>query len=449
MEELMEYLLHYVWQHRLYGPASLVADQGQRVEVIDPGVHNLLQSGPDFFNAKLRLDGQLWAGNVEIHERSSDWYRHHHETDDAYNNVILHVVSAADRPVETHDGRRPPQLVLSVPARLLANYRELQAEETYPPCYRIIPSVAPLVVHGWLNRLTVERLEEKTRRIEGYLQRTGGDWERTFFIALARSFGFGTNAPAFEQWAFAVPLSAVGRHRDDPLQVEAFFFGQAGLLDERLVPPARRDSHFERLRGEYAFLKNKFSLQPIDPGLWKFGRLRPQNFPHVRLSQLTRLYQEQRVGFSRLLEARDLPALHNLLRVAVTPYWRTHYAFGEAGKESGKELQKSSINLLIINAVSPLLFAYGRQMMDEALADRAFSFLEQIPAEHNYITRCWERAGLRVSHAADSQALIHLRQQYCDRKDCLRCRFGTEYLRAKVPAAVPPHPASADGSPQG
>ena len=205
--------------------------------------------------------------------------------------------------------------------------------------------------------------------------------------------------------------------------------GQAGLLSDKLVKPERRDSYYMRLKSEYAFLRHKFGVQPIDPKVWKFGRLRPQNFPYVRLSQLARLYSSHHADFSRMLESQSIDDLRRLFRVGVTDYWRSHYAFGEESKESDKVLQTASLNLLIINTASPLFFAYGRQRMDEDLAERAFDLLEKLPAERNYITRCWERAGLQVQHAADSQALIQLRRNYCDRKDCLRCRFGAEYLR--------------------
>lgn len=437
----MELILHYVWQHRYYGAAPLRTTQGQEVEVIDPGVHNIVHSGPDFFNAKVKIDGIVWAGNVEVHDCSSDWLRHRHEADAAYNNVVLHVVGKADAEVRTADGKPLPQLVLEVPERILANYRELLAEEVYPPCYRVIPKVDDLTVHSWMSRLTVERLEDKVARIYRYLELTEGDWERTTFILLARNFGFGTNAQAFEQWALSLPPQTVAKHRDDPFQVEAIFMGQAGLLDEALVESEQRDDHFRRLQAEYAFLRHKFGLTPINVKQWRFGRLRPQNFPHVRLSQLTRLYAESRVDFSRILETNGVAALHALFRVGATPYWQTHYSFSvssqqDVGSRHGeKVLRKSSLNLILINTVAPLLFAYGRQTMDEALTDRAFSLLESLPPERNYIVRCWERAGLTVAHAADSQALLRLRQDYCNRKDCLRCRFGVEYLRSGTPFA--------------
>ncbi len=423
----MEILFHYVWQHRLCGNRLRLTD-GTPVEVVDPGVHNL-GAGPDFFNAKIRSGGMLWVGNVEIHERSSDWRRHGHGGDAAYNNVVLHVVGEADCDAVTADGKILPQTVVAVPGWLAANYRELTAEDTYPPCYRVIPSIDKLSVRSWLSRLSVERLEVKMERVDGYLRQTAGDWERAFFVTLSRNFGFGTNADAFERWALSIDPQAVGKHRDDILLVEAFFFGQAGLLEDGLVPESRQDAYYRRLRAEYAFLRAKFGLVPLEARMWKFGRLRPQNFPYVRLSQLARLYHGGAVCFSRLLEARDAEAMRSLFSVGVTDYWQTHYAFGEESVKGEKTLRRDSLNLLIINTASPVLFAYARHTADESLAERAFSLLESLPAERNYITRCWERAGISADCAADSQALIQLRSVYCDRRDCLRCRFGAEYLR--------------------
>lgn len=426
----MEYLLHYVWQHRLYGTTLLRTEKGEPIEVLDPGVHNLSNSGPDFFNAKLKIGGQTWAGNVEVHLRSSDWYRHHHEADAAYNNVVLHVVETIDDEVRTLDGKLLPQVALSIPADLRANYEELRAEETYPPCYRVIPHVPSIVSRAWMSRLAVERLEEKIRRVDNYLQRTGGDWERVFFITLARNFGFGTNAQAFEQWAFGIEPSQVGKHRDNPFQVEAFFLGQAGLLDDDAVKPERRDDYFRSLQTEYAFLRSKFNLEPMARNVWKFGRLRPQNFPFVRLVQLARLYSTQKINLSGLLETESVKAFHGLFRIGVEGYWRNHYAFGEPSAEGDKTLGERSLDLLVINTAAPLLFAYGRHRLDEEMAGRAFNLLEEIAPEHNYVTRSWARAGIKAANAADSQALLHLRTTYCDRKDCLRCRFGAEYLRS-------------------
>lgn len=425
----MEKLLHYVWQHKLFPLTPLTTNAGLSVEVIDPGLHNT-NAGPDFFNAKVKIDGTLWVGNVEIHERASDWFRHKHDIDPAYDSVILHVVGISDCEIPIKGKRILPQLEISVPDKVLNNYRELLAEDSFPPCYRVIPNIPTLIVHSWMSALTTERLEDKTRRIENWLKRTEGDWQRTFFIILARNFGFGTNADAFEEWATHIPMMAVGKHRDDIFQIEAFFFGQAGLLSNDVVPEERRDDYFLRLQREYEFLAHKFSLTPMDVKIWKFLRLRPQNFPHIRLAQLVHLYHSQRADFSHLLEADSIEALMGMFNTKVTPYWENHFTFGEESTAHSKTLQPASLRLLLINTAAPLLFAYGRYNMDENRCEQAFELLEKLDAEQNYITRSWKKAGVIVDNAADSQALIQLRKNYCDRKDCLRCRFGCEYLRS-------------------
>lgn len=429
----MELLLHYVWQHKLFPATILEGLHGEQVEVIDTGLHNT-DAGPDFFNAKVKIDGLLWVGNVEIHTLASDWFRHGHDSDAAYDNTILHVCSEADMEVVTHSGRRPTQLTLTVPQRVADNYHELLTESTYPPCYRVIPDIAPLAAHAWLNRLTADRLEEKTARIAQWLERTADNWERVAFITLARNFGFGINSDAFEQWGATLPLHAAAKHRDDLFQVEALFMGHAGLLDDEAVAPERRDDYFLRLQGEWRYLAHKFSLSPIDRHLWRFLRLRPQNFPYVRLAQLAELYHARRTDFSALLSAPDTAALRTLLTAHATPYWQTHFSFGHDSARSEKTLRTASIDLLLINTVAPLLFAYGRQHGDDERMEAAVALLEALPPEHNHITRQWAKAGLTAAHAADSQGLIHLRRKYCDRKDCLRCRFGKEYLRRKPTA---------------
>lgn len=409
MDALMEQLLQYVWKHRMLPLTPLTTVEGERVEVLDPGLWNH-DAGPDFFNAKLRIGTQDWVGNVEVHLRSSDWYRHGHEDDLAYENVVLHVVGEADREVTTPSGRPLPQIVLAVPAEVEANFRQLMAEEAYPPCYRVIPTLPSVKVRSWLNALTVERLEQKIERIDTLLQRTGGDWERVLFVTLARALGFGVNSDAFEQWAAMIDLTQVGKHRDQLEQVEAFFLGTAGLLERAHgegIDEARR-ALWER---EWRFLCSKFGLKTSDTLRWKYMRMRPQNFPHVRLLQLARMYHEGRASLSRLVAARDVEGIREMFHEALP------------------QLQATSLDLLLINTAAPVLFAHGRQHDCEERMDMAFKLLESVRAESNYITRAWRQAGLSVSTAADSQALIQLRKRYCDRRDCLRCRFGAEYLR--------------------
>jgi hypothetical protein len=429
----MEQLLHYCWKHKLFPANGLLTTDGQALEVLDPGLHNS-NAGPDFFNAKVKIDGQLWVGNVEIHDKASDWFLHGHEKDTHYNNVILHVVGLADTQVETADGCRPPQVELTVPEQVRRNYDELIKTDSYPPCYRIIPSLSRLTKHSWMSALETERLERKTEDIKRRAARCNGSWEAAFFVTMARNYGFGINAEAMEQWALSIPLNDVGHHRDDIFQIEAFFMGQAGLLNPLSIPERHRqvavtDEYFFRLNNEYRYLAHKFSLHPIDFHSWRFLRLRPQNFPHIRISQLANLYFQRRLSLSQLIECEDIKSVKDLLATSVTPYWRTHYAFGCESKFNEKHLSAASLNLLLINTVVPMLFAFGRHKLDDTLCDRAFDFLEQLKAEDNHITRTWKDIGLDVENAGDSQALIQLKNEYCDRRDCLRCRFGYEYLR--------------------
>ena len=418
MEEYMEKLLHYVWQHRIFPIGEMRTTDGRTVEIINPGLHNM-DAGPDFFNAQVRIGEEYWVGNVEIHRLSSDWYRHHHETDPAYNNVVLHVVERQDCAVTTENGHTLPQMTISVPQNIVENYAELLAEDAYPPCYRVIPQISSLEIHAWMDTLAAERLENKTERILQWLERTGGDWQRTFFITLARAFGFGTNAEAFEQWAFNVRQDQVGKHRDNPLQVEAYFMGTAGLI-ENLSETGENAQNKALLMRELKFMKSKFGIVPMERQIWKLGRLRPQNFPQVRISQLAALYSAERINFSDIRSMTDIGEIRKALSVK---------ALGFCTKPYG--LSEKSIDLLVINVICPTLFAYGRYSGKENLCALAIELLAQLPAEQNHVTRYWERAGVTAQHAADSQALLHLKARYCDPKDCLRCRFGPIYLQKR------------------
>jgi hypothetical protein len=431
----MEQLLHYCWKHKLFPLEGLQTTDGQPVEVIDPGLHNL-NAGPDFFNAKVKIDGTLWVGNVEIHDKSSDWFAHGHEKDPHYNNTILHVAGLIDCNVRTQSGITPPQVQLSVPDQVRRNYDDLIKTDTYPPCYKIIPSLSRLTVHSWMSALEAERLERKTKDIRWRAEHCDGSWESAYFVTMARNYGFGINSEPMEQWAFAMPLTVVAHHRDDLFQIEALFMGQAGLLNPESIPERHRDAaiaddYFQKMRREYQFLAHKYSLSPIDHRLWRFLRLRPQNFPHIRISQLANLYYQNKTDLSRLAEAETLDAAKEMLATQVTPYWQTHYAFGCESAKNEKHLSASSVNLLLINTVVPMLFAYGRHRQDDKLCDRAFDFLESLRAEDNTIVRTWREVGLTVDNAGDSQALIQLKKVYCDRRDCLRCRIGFEYLKSR------------------
>lgn len=431
----MEQLLHYTWKHKLYPLKELTTNDGQRVEIVDPGLHNR-NAGPDFFNAKIRIGSTMWVGNVEIHDKSSDWYQHGHDKDSRYDNVVLHVAAELDTEVMKSNGEYVPQLQLSVPDDVLTHYDELQKTDEYPPCYKVIPDLSALIIHSWMAALQTERLEQKTEAIRKRAELCNGSWEDAYFVTLARNYGFGINGEVFEQWAYNIPLNAVAHHRDDLFQIEAIFMGQAGLLELDSIPEyyqkdALNDGYFAKLRNEYQYLAHKFSMKPIDFKLWRFLRLRPQNFPHIRISQLANLYYQQKAGLSQLIECETLDELKSVLKSQVTPYWETHYTFGSTSPKNEKHLSYGSINLLMINTAIPMLFAYGRHTSKEVLCDRAFDFLEQLKAENNHIIRMWQQVGLPVKTAGDSQALIQLKKEYCDKKECLRCRFGYEYLRRK------------------
>lgn len=419
----MEQLLHYVWKHKIFPLKELKTTTGQQVEVIDTGLANT-DAGPDFFNAKLKLDGALWIGNIEIHERSSDWFKHGHHADTGYNSVILHIASEIDTEISRSNGERIPQIQLICPEAVRTNYKELLETDSYPPCYRIIPSLPPFTAHSWMTALQMERFEQKATLLNERLKRCQGNWEDAFFITLARNFGFGLNGDAFETWAHRLPFRAVDKHRNDLFQIEAIFFGQAGILED-----SDGDGYYLRLKKEYIYLQHKFELIPMNTSLWRFLRLRPANFPHIRIAQLACLYHRAYGLLSRIMETETLQGVRDILKGGTSEYWLTHYTFGGSSPSRPKTLSNTSLDLLIINTVVTFLYAYGLHKGNRVLCARAGSFLEELKAENNYITRMWEQCGMKASNAADSQALIQLKKEYCDKKKCLYCRIGYEYLK--------------------
>lgn len=434
----MERLLHYVWKSRLVPREGLRTTEGQEIVVLSAGLHNK-DAGPDFFNADIVIDGEDWIGNVEIHSKSSDWYRHGHEKDKAYNNVVLHVVEVADAEVKTENGRIVPQLVLTVPDYVVNNYEHLQAFEDHPPCYRYAAGLPHLITDQWIRRLCEERLERKAAEIDARLKYCEFNWEQVFFITMARAFGFGVNGDTFEEWARTLPYSGAAKHRDDIFQIEALFIGQAGLLEESVLSDRQReladsDTYYQRLKSEYAFMANKFQISPLGGYKWKFLRLRPQNFPTLRLAQFASLYCRQKLSLSAVMEAKDVKDLHRLLEVEVSPYWQSHYTLcSEEGDKSARHLQKPALNLLVLNGIVPMVYAYGRYRQSKKIMEKALDWLHTIDAEDNKYTRLWTQMGLSVANAEESQAVIQLMTQYCQRKDCLRCNLGYQYIKVKKP----------------
>ncbi len=429
----MEQLLHYVWKHRILPMNHLLTTDGQPLEVVDSGLHNS-NAGPDFFNAKVRIGDTTWAGNVEMHLRSSDWHRHGHDSDPAYNNVVLHVVCDADCDVVTQNARRPAQLQLAIPETLRQDYERLLTIDRYPRCYTVIPKLDTFLIHSWMDTLLQERIRQRSQRVTEHLQALDGDWEKALFMTLARNFGFGLNGDAFQAWAQLLPLQRIGKHRDDLFQIEAIFLGLAGMLERG---EEQTDEYCERLRREFAYQQRLFQLpEPMPVHQWKYLRLRPQNFPHIRLCQLAWMYSRGKLTLSALMDAvqdeRPVQALMQVLCGETSDYWTRHIVFGkETQKQRKLSLSKATRQLLIINTVVPVLYAHATAHGNTALAERLFEILRRLPAEDNHILRLWQECGIRVDSAADSQALIHLKNEYCDRHDCLRCRFGYEYMTKK------------------
>ncbi len=431
MQSPMEKLLQHIWKHKILPLKPLHTTKGVEMEVVDAGLQNP-HAGPDFFNAKVRIGQTMWAGNVEIHLKSSDWYRHGHDRDDAYDNVILHVASVVDCPVTTASGKLLPQLQLDIPAKLYEGYEELIKTEEYPRCYRIIPSISTFIAHSWMDTMMCERLEERANTIMTWLQQWEGDWERVLFIALARSFGFGLNGDAFEAWAKLIPLDKIVKHRDELFQIEAIFLGTAGLLSEETA-----DEYGQNLTKEYNYQRHMFALpEPMRKVQWKYLRLRPQNFPHIRLAELAWMYYNRKVSMSVLLdclkEGDPLKALYDMLDATTSDYWSTHIIIGKQIEKRKLSLSKATKQLLIVNTVVPVLFTYANNRGDENLKEKLYDVMHNLPAENNRILRIWKECGLDVGTAADSQALIQLKRKYCDRSDCLRCQFGYEYLKERI-----------------
>jgi hypothetical protein len=427
----MEILLSYVWRHKILPLQSLRTTQGETIEVVHPGTLNT-NAGPDFFNAKIKRNGILWVGNVEIHDAASDWYLHGHDKDKAYDNVILHVVEKSNRGVCNSLGNEIPQLELPVPEYIRNNYEQLLRKDAYPPCHQHIRNIPGPILSQWMGTLQYERLSQRAEMILQRAKDLGGDWEKACFITLARNFGFGINGDAFEQWGKLLSTRAMGKIRDDLFRLEALFFGQAGLLDLNQIPEYYRDAaqeegYLERLEKEYAYMKHVYGLTEMSPERWRFLRLRPQNFPHMRIAQLASLYQSEQVNFSKLIEQTDVQELVKLLDTTPSDYWRKHYVFGSTEHAPNGILSPTSRQLVVINTVVPLLYAYGMYRQSEGMCERAMQLWEGLKAENNHIVRAWSQVGLCIKTAADSQAVLQL-QHYCDRQDCLHCRIGYEYL---------------------
>ena len=413
-----EALLHYVWQNKLFYVNNLTTIDGMSVEVINVGITNT-DAGPDFFNAKIKIGDTLWAGNVEIHTHASDWEKHNHSADRAYDSVILHVVANDDMEVFRTNGTKIPQMLLKFPNEILQNYTQLLSEKNKIFCEKRIKEVPEIIINSWKTALLTERLQQKTTAIFEILFQNKNNWDDAFYAILARNFGFGTNSEPFEQLSKSLPQNILAKQKNNLLQIEAMLFGQAGLL-----PAQSSDNYVVTLKKEYDFLSKKYNLKPIDNSQWKLLRLRPDNFPHVRIAQFAALTVQSSRLFSKIVETPDIKTLRKMFVCQPSQFWETHYRFENQSPHKNKKMSQQSIDILLINTVVPMLFAYSQKRKNAELKDAALTILEQLPPEKNAVITHWNTLGITTDNAADTQSLLQLRKHYCDKKKCLHCRIG-------------------------
>ena len=424
---MKEEFLHWLWKNRLFDAGSVRDGDAGAIEIISPGEYNR-DSGPDFFNTRLIIGGTTWAGNTEIHLNASDWYRHGHHTDHAYDNVILHIVYNNDAESFTASGRRLVTAAPSFDVSLWENYTDLVNNPSLLACEGFIAGIDPFMVRHWLWSLAAERLGRKSEEVSDILRQTGYDWEETLYRLVSRYFGFRVNTDPFGILASRLPLKIIRKHADNLTQVEALLFGTAGLLDEALFRESVTDSYYLLLCREFRVLRAKYSLQPVDGWMWKFHRLRPANFPTVRLSQLAVLLSHSEGLFSRVMECPGTDMLRALLSIRSSEYWNNHYLFGKEVPPAIRQAGRQSVDLLIINAVAPLIFVYGKLKQQPAMCERAIDIMESLPPEVNSVVSDFSSAGIRADSAFTSQALLELRLSWCRYHRCLDCHIGSSLI---------------------
>ncbi|MDR1985042.1 MAG: DUF2851 family protein [Prevotellaceae bacterium] len=417
-----EAFLQFIWRFGLFTRERITTTDKENLCIFDLGIINN-NSGPDFFNAKIKIGEIIWVGNVEIHINASDWKRHKHNDDKAYDNVILHVVKNADCDIFRSDGSKIPVFEIQYDYKLEKRYQKLLDAQTWIACQNYVKNIDTFKIKYFLNRLLVERLEQRSAHISKILEETKNDFKEVFYRLLFRSFGFGTNALPFELLAQSTPIAAINKHRNSVLQLEALLFGQAGFLNDAPV-----DDYQSKLQKEYKFLQTKFDLKPIEKHLWKFMRLRPVNFPTIRIAQLAKLLMQTEGLLSKIIAFEKPDELKIFFELNASEYWDTHYNFGKQTAKRKKSFGKKSAEKIIINLIVPYLFAYGKAKGEEKFSEKSLDLLEIISPEKNNIIEGWENIGVKVENAFYSQALIQLKTMYCNNKQCLRCTIGENII---------------------
>ncbi len=419
--EFSEDILQYAWKFGLFDRENLKTVDGEKVEVISVGLQNS-NAGPDFFAARIKLGNYVWAGNVEVHKKASDWYRHRHQNNPAYKNVILHVVAEYDIDKEIYPDYNLKTVVLPVNKELIAKYNELKNDEGFIACKDFAANVHPFVKSHMINRVVVERLAGKSEFVKLMYEFTGRDWNETFYIITVRYFGAPHNSDNFELLAKSLPLKILAKHKNNLLQLEALLFGAAGFLTNST------DDYVAELKREWQFLSKKYSLEAKHIN-WRFMRMRPANFPTVRIAQFAKLVNKSSFLFSKIIAAENIFNVRQLFEVEISGYWDTHYTLGKESSKRRKHTGKSFIDTLLINAVVPVLFAYGDINGNDAIKDKALTWLDLIDAEKNSVVREFEKLNFPVKSALFSQGLLSLKREYCDKHRCLNCLVGNSILK--------------------
>ncbi|SNR52234.1 Protein of unknown function [Lutibacter agarilyticus] len=422
---MKENLLHFIWKFQLFSNKKLQTVTSENIQVVATGLHNF-NTGPDFSNAKIIINNQLWAGNVEIHVKSSDWYLHAHETDENYDAVILHVVWEHDVDVFRKSNTVIPTLALKnyISTQVLDNYQALFSKnKKWINCENEISLIDDFLVSHWLERLYFERLEEKSAKIQEVLKLTNNNWEAVLFVLFAKNFGLKINGEAFFNFATSFDFSIVRKLSTSRLQLEALFFGQAGLLFNSC-----ESVYFENLKREYEYLKIKFKLTSISKGQVHFFRLRPNNFPTIRLSQLVSLYHLYQNLFSKIIEIETIEDYYSLFDLGTSAFWETHYTFETESKKSAKKLSKAFVDLLLINTIIPLKFKH-LQSLGKTDFSSLIAIVEEIKPEKNSIISKFEACKIKSDSAFKTQALLQLKNNYCSKQLCLQCEIGKEVLK--------------------
>ena len=416
---MTERLLQYIWQMQLFNKANLITAEEELLQIIFPGNYNTNQ-GPDFLEAKIKIDNTILAGHVELHVNSSQWKNHKHSSDKNYNTVVLHVVWEDDDP-----SLNLPTLVLNnlVSKLLLSKYEELMQNRGFVPCEKSIANINELVWHSWKERLLVERLQRKSQQVLGYLKKSNNHWEEVFWWMIAGNFGIKVNKDCFEAIAQSIPVTILAKHKSSIHQLEALLLGQAGLLNKEFI-----DDYPKLLQREYNFCKTKYQLKEVSISPSSL-RMRPSSFPAIRLAQLAMLTHQSLHLFSKIKESTSLTEIKKMLDVTANDYWHYHYTMDETSAYKPKHLGAQMIDTILINTVIPVLFAYGHYHNETTFKDKALKWLEQIKAEQNNITKNWAQLSISNNNAFDSQSLIELKTNYCDKRRCLDCAIGNTLLR--------------------